>query len=625
MNIEKTNLEWALYYRSIGWSPFPVKSADKTPLIKWEKYQSEIASEEEIATWWKLFPNASIGIATGKVSGIAVVDIEEGGSTDGLPPTVVSRTGGGGYHFFYKHPGVPVKNTVRILAPLTDTRGDGGYVVVAPSLHKSGKCYEWSVAPEDVELEELPDWILDKCTEENTARKDWAKFSTTQVSEGARNDTAASYAGKLLHDLSQELWESAGWSSLRDWNNTHTNPPLSDGELRAVFLSIAQKEKLSRNKKPAQVSRGNAVVTCMADVKAEPISWLWPGRIALGKLTLIAGDPGLGKSLLTATMAAIISQGYIWPLGDTPAQKGSVVFLSAEDDPADTIRPRLDAAEADCRRIHILQAIRETDADGSPTQRMFSFKRDLGVLDELLPKIPDCRLLVIDPISAYLDGTDSHNNTDVRGLLAPLAQLASRHKIAIVLVQHLNKSSGGSAMYRAIGSVAFIAAARSAYVVTKDQSNPDRRLVMPVKNNLAKDSTGLAYSVSTADNGAPVLLWESEPVTITADEALAAGLEDSEDKAEVSWAELFLKDLLASGAVRADEVHKAARKAGISSKQLRIAQEKLGIKPHKSGFASGWVWELPPEDALKSEVAPIKSTGILGVEGHLGGVRSITF
>lgn len=364
--------------------------------------------------------------------------------------------------------------------------------------------------------------------------------------------------------------------------------------------------------------RAQAITVCMADVQSEPISWLWPGRIALGKLTLIAGDPGLGKSLLTAFFAAVISKGYTWPLETCPAPIGSVVLLSAEDDPADTIRPRLDAAEADCGRIHVLQAIRDVDTKGNSTERMFSFKRDLVALEEQLFSLPDCKLLIIDPVSAYLDGTDSHNNTDVRGLLAPLAKLATDHKVAVVLVQHLNKSSGSSAMYRAMGSVAFIAAARAAYVVTKDQKNPERRLVMPVKNNLAKDSTGLAYSVITAENGAPVIVWELEPVTITADEALTPS-ESNEEKTGTDWAVEVLQIVLADGPVPAAVVHKEAKQANISPKALRRAQEKLGIKPKKLDFKSGWVWSLPQsEDAHESEDALSGNEDILGEEGHLG-------
>lgn len=384
------------------------------------------------------------------------------------------------------------------------------------------------------------------------------------------------------------------------------------------FIKEIENEEVTSDKK------AQAMTVCMADIQPEPISWLWPGRIALGKLTLIAGDPGLGKSLLTATMAATVSKGYTWPLETCPAQIGSIILLSAEDDPADTIRPRLDAAEADCGRIHVLQAIRDVDAEGKPTQRMFSFKRDLMALEERLSSLPDCKLLIIDPVSAYLDGTDSHNNTDVRGLLAPLAKLAADHKIAVVLVQHLNKSSGSSAMYRAIGSVAFIAAARAAYVVTKDQKNPERRLVMPVKNNLAKDSTGLAYSISTSENGAPVIAWELEPVTITADEALTPA-DSNEEKTDTEWAVEVLQNVLSNGPVQVAEINKEAKQAGISPKSLRRAREGLGIKPRKTDFKGGWVWSLPQhEDAPKGEDAPSENEGILGVEGHLGSITGTT-
>lgn len=369
-----------------------------------------------------------------------------------------------------------------------------------------------------------------------------------------------------------------------------------------------------------QPAKGKAIVSCFADIQPEPISWLWEGRIALGKLTLVAGDPGLGKNLLTATLAAHVSKGYPWPIDGSTPPIGDVVLLSAEDDPADTIRPRLDAAGADCSRIHILQAVQETDTGGVETKRTFSLKSDIKVLEELLPTLPDCRLLVIDPISAYLDGTESHNNSDMRGLLAPLAGLAGHHKIAVVLIQHLNKGSGSNnALYRPMGSVAFIAAARAAYIVTKDKDNPERRLVMPAKNNLAKDSTGLAYSVITAENGAPVIAWESEPVTITADEALALP-DNTEEKTETDWAVIFLGDLLSGGPVPADEVHKVARRDGITKKPLRRAQERLGIKPKKLGFVDGWMWALPDhEDAPNSEDALSKTEGILGNAGHLQG------
>lgn len=243
----KTHLDWALYYRSIGWSVFPVIAGDKKPLIAWEKYQSEIASEEEIKRWWTKAPNASIGVVTGKISGIVVVDIEAGGDTKDLPPTVTVRTGGGGFHFFYKHPNIPVKNRVRIREK-TDIRGDGGYVVAAPSLHKSGNRYQWAIAPEDAGFEEFPRWILEKCSQDEIVKKDWKQFLDTKNLQGTRNQQAASLAGKVLFHNPVEMWDVVGMATLKEWNTEMNNPPLTEKELKTTWESI-KKAELDRRKK----------------------------------------------------------------------------------------------------------------------------------------------------------------------------------------------------------------------------------------------------------------------------------------------------------------------------------------------------------------------------------------
>ena len=267
----------------------------------------------------------------------------------------------------------------------------------------------------------------------------------------------------------------------------------------------------------------------------------------------------------------------------------------------------------------MLHAIQDTDKDGVETERNFSFKRDIQAIKDLLGTIPECKLLVIDPVSAYLDGTDGNSNSDIRGLFAPLSNLASQHKIAVVLVSHLNKGSGGNALYRTMGSLAFTAAVRAAYIVTKDQNNPERRLFMPAKNNLAKDSTGLAYSVITAENGAPIIAWESEPVTMTADEALAIP-ESSDERTATDDAVDFLTNLLSGGSAKVSDIQNEARNAGISEKTLRRARQKLGVRPQKNGFNGGWVLNLP-EDALIGEVALPKGEGVLEGTGHLREVK----
>lgn len=373
-------------------------------------------------------------------------------------------------------------------------------------------------------------------------------------------------------------------------------------------------QKQSTNQGAIQ-SKRKAVLTCFSDIQPEKIEWLWPGKIALGKLTIISGDPGLGKSLLSTGIAANVSRGFPWPIDKTSAPLGDVILLSAEDDPADTIRPRLDAAKADCSRIHILKAIEEIDSLGQKIQSTFSFRRDIKTLEEMIETLPKCKLIIIDPVSAYLDGTDGNSNSDIRGLLAPLSELAGKYKVAVLLVSHLNKGgNGGSAIYRTMGSLAFTAAVRAAYIVTKDADNPERRLWMPVKNNISKDYSGLAYTVVEAENGTAMLMWESNPVTMTADEALTS-TKSNDEKTEIDWAIEFLNDILCQGPVDTVKAFAEAKKMKISDKTLQRAVKKIGVKTKKKGFRDGWEWSLPSiEDAEGTH--PI-GEGILVDDGHL--------
>jgi putative DNA primase/helicase len=168
-----------------------------------------------------------------------------------------------------------------------------------------------------------------------------------------------------------------------------------------------------------------------------------------------------------------------------------------------------------------------------------------------------------------------------------------------------------------MGSLAFVAAARASYVVIKDQDNPSRRLMLPVKNNLAKEGSGLAYSVVAAENGEPVVAWESEPVTTTATEALAPA-ESSDERTDTDWAVAILQDVLADGPKPAAEINKEARSAGIREKALRRAQKKLEVKHIKSGFHGGWVWALPGREHVQgAQEALLQDKGAFAAEGRL--------
>ena len=217
----------------------------------------------------------------------------------------------------------------------------------------------------------------------------------------------------------------------------------------------------------------------------------------------------------------------------------------------------------------------------------------------------DCRLVVIDPVSAYLGGTDSHKNAEVRELLTPLADLASRYRVAILAVTHLNKGQGGNAIHRFSGSLGFVAAARGAWVVTKDQSDEARRLMVPAKNNLAPDDAGaFAYRVlarAGALGDVPVIEWEPERVDISAGDAL----EDDEERSTVEEAADFLVALLRDGASDAEEIFKQAGKNGFRERTLRRAKKSAGVISKYDGFARKWRWQLPSESGqAESRKAP---------------------
>jgi hypothetical protein len=382
---------------------------------------------------------------------------------------------------------------------------------------------------------------------------------------------------------------------------------------------------------PAPVG-GAPVIVRLLDVQPEPVAWLWPGRIAMGKLTLIAGDPGLGKSLLTLDLAARVSAGAGWP--DRPGERfepGGVVLLSAEDDLADTVRPRLDAAGADCSRIVAIKGVSVVGDCGAVVgARLVDFVCDLPALEQAIRAVEGCRLVIIDPLTAYLGAVDSHKNAEIRGLLAPLADLAARHRIAVVGVTHLNKATGGPALYRTSGSLAFVAAARAAWLVTKDRDDPHRRLMLPAKNNLSGGADGLAFRIG----GGPRVEWVDGPVPTSADEALAASWGGSgEGRSEVADAVVWLRDLLEDGPRPSREVLAAAREAGYSARTLARARAVVGVRARKGGFDGAWVLELPqhrsaeecqpPQECQRGEVGILRENpGSYSKNANFEGVAS---
>lgn len=323
----------------------------------------------------------------------------------------------------------------------------------------------------------------------------------------------------------------------------------------------------------------------------------WTGGLALagahsaGEADNICRRPRTGESAVSIDVVARVTTNRKFADG-TQSEAGEAIILSAEDDPADTLRPRLDAAGADVTKVHVLRAVRVVNTSGQASEGSFNLTTDLPALEAALEAHPQVKLIVIDPLSAYLGNTDTNRNAAMRGVLAPLARLASNHGVAVVGVDHLNKADK-KAIYRVSGSIATVAASRAAWVFGKDKNDDSRRLMLPIKNNLAGDQEGLAYRIEEVpvpcEVGQPIqcirVAWEDGPVRIPADEVLAE--EPDNDANAVSEAVDWLGVQLVEPKESA-KLKDQAERDGLSWSTVKRAKQRMGIKPKKEG--DHWVW-----------------------------------
>lgn len=357
----------------------------------------------------------------------------------------------------------------------------------------------------------------------------------------------------------------------------------------------------------SETSERSPVVRCLASIEPTEVRWLWPHRIPLGRLTLIVGRPGEGKSFFTMELAAHVSTGSDFP-DCSYCPSGSVLIVSAEDDPADTIRPRLDAAEADVSRVHILSAIQYTAPDGKKAERAFTLA-DMPMLEAALGQLPDCRLVIIDPIGSFLGGdTDAHRDNEVRSVLGPVAELASKFNVAVVMVAHRRKSSGDFADDSVLGSRAFTGIARAVWHLSRDPDDPKRRLLLPGKNNLTAEGDGLAFRLEGQPTGR--IVWENGPVAMTADDAQLAEARSAAAKRKPGpradarqQAAQWLGEALADGPRTPTELEVDAEKHGHKWRTVQRAAVDLDVVRHRSEFGGGMLWYLPGQQPCQDRPA----------------------
>lgn len=318
---------------------------------------------------------------------------------------------------------------------------------------------------------------------------------------------------------------------------------------------------------------------CLADVTPRPASFLWRPYLPLGAVNLLVGDPGQGKSTLALHIAACVSAGRCLPGEQGERSPRRVLVLTAEDALAEVVRPRLDAGGADPERTFAIPgALRLSDDAGR--QRLEN---------EVHRRSPS--LLIVDPLVAYCGSqTDTHRANQVRAIMAPLAELAQGHGMAVLAVMHLNKGGSSRAIYRAQGSVDFVAAARSALLVGSDPDEPERRALCHVKTNGAKQGPALGFRLADAGNGAARVEWTRDPPNVT---RILGEPSEAETLSALEEAQVFLRGELADGPRPSKELLEAAESEGISASTLKRAKAGLGIAATKT--ASGWCWQ-PPEE-----------------------------
>ena len=308
----------------------------------------------------------------------------------------------------------------------------------------------------------------------------------------------------------------------------------------------------------------------MSEIQSQEVAWLWFPFIPYGKLTIVQGDPGDGKTTLVLNIAAKLSKGEGLDSKMKLTEPLNVIYQSAEDGLADTVKPRLETAGANCENISVIDE---------------SIK-SLSMIDERLEEAvirTKAKLLILDPIQAYLGGgMDMNRANEARDMTKRLSLLAEKYKCAILLIGHMNKAGGNKAAYRGIGSIDFFAVARSVLLVGRIEGEPDLRAVVQIKNNLAAFGHSKAFRVTETG-----FEWIGD-YEITADEVLG-GIAPKVNKLE--QAKKMLRELAkTSASVQSSEIFDKAKELNISKRTLENAKKELGIKARRIG--NSWYWDL---------------------------------
>jgi hypothetical protein len=503
---------------------------------------------------------------------------------------------------------------------IIELRGRGGQTVMPPTVHESGEPIEWVRSGDfgKATFSELRCWVA-KIAAAALLVRYWPSGHEARLALAGmlaraewNEDDAVEFVSAILgvaqphHDRELKHDVQNCYKRVRQDKKSFGRSKFEEllGENGGLIVGTAADWLEIRTLQgPQKQFATSAEITLenFANIKREKVSWLWPGKIAFGKLNLFVGDPSQGKSLISLDTVARMTLSAAFPDG-AAGFSGEALIISCEDDASDTVAPRLHHAGAEMSRVHRLKAVKVTLPDGQIGQSFFSLERDIEKLEDSLEKFPAIKLIIIDPVSAYMGKVDSWKDTEVRAILEPLSDMAARKKIAIVGILHLRKSEA-SALLRISGSIAFVAAARIVWGFGTDPDNPERHVMICVKNNLGKKPPPLAYEIIGAkdDPEIGIVAWLRDvKITVTADDVLGSSLARKRNHGEtLAKAETWLRNLLQNGPVPQTHIEREADREGLSWRTVRRAKKTLEVKSKKASFGGAWMWELESDEGAE--------------------------
>jgi hypothetical protein len=615
-----TALDAALKLLKKGLSLLPVPYRSKKPKHSWKRFQAERPTEDEVKAWFANGPS-NYGIVTGALSRIAVIDCdspEAAAYVEKKYPTSWIQTTSRGKQFLFRHPGgkVPTVAGLTLDAFKIDVRGDGGFIVGPNSVHPSGAVYTtnepgWGGTPDDLPVFPMEIFAAESRLADKLPHATAPSASLEELRDLlSRKDPNCGYdewirAGMSVHHESGGSEE--GFALWNEWSARSPEKYKGSEDLRSHWRSFGKSDnpvtidslRRTDTATPDEFLAGKSAAervsfTSAAEIEPQRIEWLWKPRIPIGNITMLDGDPGIGKSFITVRIAADVSRGR------DGFSQGNVLWLSAEDGKADTIKPRLMAADADCGRIFIADQPFTLDDTGTELLR-----------GQIADKHP--LLVIIDPIFAYVGGeTNTNADNEIRQILSPLKAIADKYRTAILCVRHLNKTGKEKAIYRGSGSMGITGAARSVLLAGYSVQDKSELAVVHIKCNIAEKAPPLGYKIVpyTADGIETARLEWTGNSEVQAEDILGSEFNAVPEKpSAVREAEDFLLRELRTGprAFKALEID--ARKWEISKRTLTRAKAMLGVESFKDG-KKGWMWALPAEPLEGGQTDKTKSTSL---------------